>query len=592
MVDVQHPGEDIRYGGIMVTDVEQFSRADRADTDRGRIRSALQAVLDESLRAIGLPPESCLNSETGDGLALILPPDFPKKDMLLRLYPEIENRLRDRNDTVEPAERFRIRMVLNHGDVYVDSLTLSGPGIHGTPLTDAFRLLDTSNLRQALAELPPEFPIALFVTQRFYDEVVMQQLPVMVRRLRRFQITTKSGVMLAWFLEPERVALGGAGLRQLSRSDTSGKRRVTLADLTGKCLYVPTCDIHNYSLYYGLLRSTVPLVNHLETALLLADHAILHCADPYRSSVVYEALSEFRSFVEDGSLLFLLGSSVNDIRSDYPEYISDKAREYLSSRHGESDLESLNRPLEEGSSSLERAIDLLDLSPVLLHRGFSGTAAFHEAVDRDLGPTEKLATFALPPRKLLRVNLTLYQIAHLQRASHDGASLQPLLGDSSRIEDVLDQIQLHVQSRFFSRRILLDIFDQEFGAVLHHNSTLRSMLETRINLLHLHANIGSYSFIELTPKRDEDSPYYYRHLISHIGSLSGVGSFQRFGVGLIKTLREMPEWWSFVNYHLGLMAEAYARRLADVPSRPDYQFRRASERGVFDQIRQTIIRYL
>jgi hypothetical protein len=53
---------------------------------------------------------------------------------------------------------------------------------------------------------------------------------------------------------------------------------------------------------------------------------------------------------------------------------------------------------------------------------------------------------------------------------------------------------------------------------------------------------------------------------------SGLATRERFGVQLVEHLIGLPCWPQFVNYHLRIMADEYARRLGDHPETFDERF--------------------
>jgi len=114
------------------------------------------------------------------------------------------------------------------------------------------------------------------------------------------------------------------------------------------------------------------------------------------------------------------------------------------------------------------------------------------------------------------------------------------------------------------------------------------LLATRIALLHLRINVGPHTFIECTAGRDFNSPYYYRHLLTHIGFLSDRAPRERFGVELIDRLLSLEIWPAFVDYHLRVLADLYARRLGDLSIDPDERFGVSRHRQDFAAIARVV----
>jgi hypothetical protein len=231
----------------------------------------------------------------------------------------------------------------------------------------------------------------------------------------------------------------------------------------------------------------------------------------------------------------------------------------------------------------ERVIELIDSSPVLLHRGYRGTARFVEAVRSDLSRSETMVAYDHQLSKLRRLNLTLFQILHLEHATRNGKIVRTLATDDV-FRQLTDQLEVYLARASFSRQILLSVIQEHLQEALPTTSSYYRLLAARISLLHLQINVGSHGFIECTPGRDGDSPYFYGHLLTHVGALSGLATRERFGVPLVMRLRALPDWPQFVNYHLRVMADLYARRLGDLPVNFDERFADIRRHQEFAQI--------
>lgn len=70
----------------------------------------------------------------------------------------------------------------------------------------------------------------------------------------------------------------------------------------------------------------------------------------------------------------------------------------------------------------------------------------------------------------------------------------------------------------------------------------------------------------ITSRRDRLSPYYYGHLMEHLGFLAEVPHPHTFGHALVLELRALPTWWFFASYHLRLVTDALHRQVAGEPA--------------------------
>jgi hypothetical protein len=582
-------------GPILTTDVDRFNDSDRTDLDRTAIRTVLQLLISVALKK-RLPAyeKKVKFSDTGDGLLVLFPSDTPKKTLLEKFLPSLERLVKKHNSQTKSAAKFLVRAALHHGDYFQDKPKLTKIGYTGAEINNTFRILNSDILREAVRRQGAARPIALFLSEYFYTKIVAQQIPSFKNFFARRIVKGKDGEITAWLfvdrklLSNQRTAIKQpskkSGTAQTHKSHPLKKQSVKLADLPPS-IYVSAADIHNFNLYQRNAES-VPLANHLETALLLGHCAIVHCTDPYRSQEVFNLLTEFQHFIKTGKICFLLGSSIESPKSGFIKYITEKASQYEKSGHGKADIDSLSQS--DPKADIEAAvIEMLDLSPYLLHRGYGGTDVFVKAVKKDFEQAETLATTADPfSGKLQHTNLTLRQILSLAQIGNNG-KVTPLVAKKDQIEKIINQLNQKINNRSFSRQILLSLFREELKG-RNLDAAYFDLLEIRTNLLHLKINVGSHNFTEFHPQREKNSPYDHDHLLDHLGVLGKRAAKERCGVELVKTLKALPEWQSFATHHLRVMADLYARRLGDLDTEPNGFFLQSRNMPAFDKIARII----
>jgi hypothetical protein len=579
-------------GPILLTDIDRFNRIDRSDVDRTAIRTELQSVLGSFLKKC-LPAyeKKVIPFDTGDGLGLLFPAETPKKVLLegfLRLVPSL---VKKHNANLKFTAKFLLRATLHFGDYLKDKPKLTKTGYSGREINYAFRLLDSEILREAVRRQGEARPVALILSDEFYTKIVKQQIPNLEKHFVLRTITAKDGEITAWLYvdqvlkfkipettieQPKRSKVDGKGGIQIKKTKSS----VKLKDLKPS-IYVSAADIHNFNLYKRIAGS-VPLVNHLETAILLSDCAILHCTDPYRLQEVFNLLKEFEYFIKIGKIRFLLGSSIESPKRDFIPYINEKASQYNESGHGKADIDSLSQP--DPKADVEAVIKMLEMSPFRLHRGYGGTESFLSAVKKDFEQAETLATTADPfSGKLQHSNLTLRQILSLAQIDPNGKAT-PLVANKRETETIINQLNQRINNRSFSRQILLSLFHEALaGRGLEE--PYFDLLEIRTNLLHLKINVGPHTFTEFHPQRDKNSPYDFDHLLDHLGVLGNRAVKGRCGVELVKTLiAEKDDWQRFATHHLRVMADLYARRLGDLDTEPNGYFLQSRNVPAFKKI--------
>jgi hypothetical protein len=338
---------------------------------------------------------------------------------------------------------------------------------------------------------------------------------------------------------------------------------------------------------YGLIREALVHSPGGLGALPLGRHAVLHSLDPYRSEEVARLVAEFDEFVRDGSLLFLLSERVANPRRDYAEYLEHRARQYGRSAYGRADVASFQVP--DAPAAMERAIGYLEESPFALHRGYSSTTALARTVRADMDVDERIVICEHDGSSRIRdLSLSLRQILHLAHVQADGTQ-QRLLADDQTIGRLQDRIANMLTQDSFSSQILLGLVCTELGIDESHQ--FYEVIAARIGVVHLLATIGNLSFLEITNSRDRRSPYFYGHLLDHLGVLVDCPPRRSFGVELVDELRSLQWWRFFANYQLRLMADLQARQSSGDPDpNPLVKFEGSRLITQFDDIRAVIRR--
>jgi class 3 adenylate cyclase len=557
------------HGAIFVCDTERFNRSARSDTDRTRIRGVLQAIIEKILKKCFKNIASkCIPSDTGDGIGIIFPAETDKAALVHDFYPALELAVKDHNQGAGKLTSFRLRAVLHFGEFFRDSPALTKNGVTGASINHAFRILDSAAHRSFLDQLAKDRPIALIISAEYYQQIIRMQKPLLTKDFSKITIKTKDRTFLAWAYHHDGKAPKVTKVAKVIKNSVSLRNAkaapepLVLATLPGTSILLATADIHNLNLYSRILGS-IPLKNHLETSLLLGSKVILHCADPYRSRVVYNLLNEYSRFISAGKIVFLLGSSIQSVRKDYLRYLEGKSAQYKLSGVGDADVTSLlPNKVDEND-----VIALLEMSPVSLHRGYPGTAAFIKAVENDLEKSEKIVSYGYLDSKIRHINLTLFQLLSLQQINDRGRA-NNVVAKESEIEKIRSVVSQNKYHNSFSRQILLRLI---MGCLKQHplESHYGDLLELRINLLHLGINLGKrHTFTELHPQREENSPYFYRYLMEHFGILCDCAPRDFLAPDLLDELLATSEWRNFSSHHLRTMSEIYARRMADMPSQP------------------------
>ncbi|WP_018683947.1 vWA domain-containing protein [Actinokineospora enzanensis] len=154
------------HTSILVIDVEGYGDPRRTDRDRAIVHAGLYEVLTRALRRSDLPWGT--HEDRGDGLFMLLP-GVPKVELVASLPHELAAALREHNADHGPAARIRLRVVVHAGEVDDD-----GRGKIGTDLNHAFRLIDATPVRAALADSPG---VLVFAASNWFHEHVVKHHP-------------------------------------------------------------------------------------------------------------------------------------------------------------------------------------------------------------------------------------------------------------------------------------------------------------------------------------------------------------------------------------------------------------------------------
>lgn len=155
------------YRALLSVDV---ANSGSRDTEGSlRLRAALLTSLIEAFRAAGIDWERCVVEDRGDGVIVHVPPEFPKPRLINPVLNHLSDSLRHHNRYAGPNDQVRVRAAVHAGDLRADV-----HGLTGTPKVLLGRLLDSTPLRQALADAPPTATVALIVSESIWDDVVSQ----------------------------------------------------------------------------------------------------------------------------------------------------------------------------------------------------------------------------------------------------------------------------------------------------------------------------------------------------------------------------------------------------------------------------------
>ncbi|HEV3289197.1 MAG TPA: AAA family ATPase [Streptosporangiaceae bacterium] len=195
--------EDLRlavHRTIVVVDVEGFGDQRRTNPHQLAVRAGLYRVMRDAFGRAGVPWEECRREDRGDGVFVLVPAEVPKGLLTESLPSALVTALRAHNDAHPGPERIRLRMALHAGEVYYDE-----HGVTAAAVNLAFRLLDASALKAALASSPGV--LAVIASSWFYEEVVRHSGAA--SGYRPAAVAVKETTTTGWICLPDQMGPAG-----------------------------------------------------------------------------------------------------------------------------------------------------------------------------------------------------------------------------------------------------------------------------------------------------------------------------------------------------------------------------------------------
>lgn len=536
-----------RHHAIITLDIEGFGSPTRTDPIRAGLRQSLAEMVRLSVDRLQVPDAVAAEGDTGDGKWLLFRSDLSKPRLLNTLIPTIEAALRHHNQSASTAAALRLRVGVHHGEITLGQ----DNGYSGEALNHAFRIIDNDVARNALAQAGNDMVVA--ISDDFFQKVVKPGYGALdPNSYSPVKITVKETSSTVWLNvsaslpKPQRAQSPGR-YDAPEASNNPDPQVLTLGDLPPSTLYLAVTDIHNAALYSRQFPE-VPIEQHVEAALLLADKVVLHCADAYRSRRVTNILDEFHPCISSGHLLFLLGENTQNPRIHFRGYIDHKIRQYGQSDLGKKDVASLS---EVEADAADRAERLLALSPFALIRGFSGADHFIREAKRDLQPAEQITIREPFSASVLgQLSLTIRQLLELTEISPEG-TLARVTTDSATVGRLHAEVNRLASHYSFSRQIFMEALRR--ATKLPENDPILAAFEERVSILHLAGTTGGMPHLEVTNNRDRNSVYCYSYLLDHLSVLAEARHPARFGSSLVLELRALPVWQFFASHHLRIV---------------------------------------
>ncbi|MCD9141439.1 hypothetical protein [Streptomyces albireticuli] len=221
---------------ILLLDIERFSRRD--DVVQAVLRRTLNTVVDQTLVTAGAEATQQYREDRGDGLIVLLSGDVAKTAVLRALLTVTPELLHDHNRLASGSAQMRLRIVLAAGEVAHDPQAGTTGGLVGHDLNQAFRLLDSDALRDALAARTDSHCV-LAVSAPVYEGVVRHgHRGVRPEQFRRTEVKVKDGVLAAW-LHGDETSPAPEGAEAGGPRAAAGRERAAAAAPSGHGAQAP-----------------------------------------------------------------------------------------------------------------------------------------------------------------------------------------------------------------------------------------------------------------------------------------------------------------------------------------------------------------
>jgi hypothetical protein len=184
------------FGRCLCLGVDARGYGSATDRVQAHWQQALLESLDLSASRAGLDRPQWKRQAKGDEELALLPDDGTEPVVVDDFVHELDGVL-TRYNQANPVHRLRLRLALHHGVAY--------PGANGMPgqaVVLMSRLLNSRPIHEAL-DAVPEANLAVIISQRIYEDVVVQEhTSLTAKDFRRVKVVEKELDTEAWLRVP------------------------------------------------------------------------------------------------------------------------------------------------------------------------------------------------------------------------------------------------------------------------------------------------------------------------------------------------------------------------------------------------------
>jgi hypothetical protein len=211
------------HRAIVVVDVVNFTDPERSAAHQRTVQTGLYALLEKSFAEAGITWSACHVEDRGDGALILVPPEFPKINLVDQWPTRLLAGLRLHNSLHSHGARMHLRVAVHAGEVHLNAHGAVSPAINLVA-----RMVDANEARAELADSGGI--LALIVSDLFYGDVVKAEPAAVPNSYRRIPVVVKRTETVIWLRLPDETRGGAVDEPRPTGGPPAGGTFVDLVD--------------------------------------------------------------------------------------------------------------------------------------------------------------------------------------------------------------------------------------------------------------------------------------------------------------------------------------------------------------------------
>ncbi|EOD64034.1 TPR repeat-containing protein [Amycolatopsis vancoresmycina DSM 44592] len=215
------------------------------------MRDGLHSIMRATFAATETPWEESYREASGDAVFALVPAEADKAAFLEAALPALVTQLRVHNETHPEAQRIRLRVALNAGEVGYDM-----HGVTSSSLIMTFRLCDSPPLKAALAASPGV--LAVIASERLFDDVVRHVPAAAPTTWHPVTVVMKEVDTRGWITLPDHPYLTDTAVLAPQGASTTGPARTNPSEVVPRQLPAAVRDFTGRAEHLTALDALLP----------------------------------------------------------------------------------------------------------------------------------------------------------------------------------------------------------------------------------------------------------------------------------------------------------------------------------------------